>query len=250
MNRITHYFKNLLDSVRFKKGRTVKAMFSLISIALLLGAAVISGSNVSYVRLQADKTTVKAGDRFVLDVYANAAVPVNAVDVTVKFKEGSVEVLGVDKGQSVLTIWTQEPIVEKDKIVISGGTFRKGFVGEHKIATLNLLAKHAGQSTFSASDVQLLAGDGKGTPIKTTPTDDSSLSFLVYDEKTDPSKIGVNVSLAMATDIDGDGKVSLKDVSSFMGAWAQNSYLYDFNGDGKMTFGDFSIILANVFLNH
>jgi hypothetical protein len=248
MDRITHYFKHLLDSVRFKKGRTVKTMFSLLSIALLLGAAVISGNNASYIRLQTDKTTVKAGDHFTLDVYAYANVPVNAVDVTLKFKEGSVEVIGVDKGQSVLTIWTQEPVVEKDRVVISGGTFRKGFVGEHKIATLNLVAKQTGQSTFSAADVQLLAGDGKGTEVKTTTTDDSSLSFYVYDEKTDPAKIGVNVAVGIVSDIDGDGKVSLKDVSAFMGAWTNSSHLYDFNGDGKMTFGDFSIILANVFL--
>jgi hypothetical protein len=250
MDRIKKYFKNLLDSVRFKKGSTVKSMFSLLSIALLLGAAVISGENASYIRLQTDKTTVKAGDRFIMDIYANATVPVNAVDVTLKFKEGSVEVIGVDKGQSVLTIWTQEPVVEKDKIVISGGTFRKGFIGEHKIITLQLQAKQTGQSTFSVSDIQLLAGDGKGTPVKTTESDKSSVSFYVYDDKTDPTKIAVNVSVAIVSDIDGDGNVSLKDVSAFMGAWTNSSHLYDFNGDGKMTFSDFSIILADVFLKH
>jgi hypothetical protein len=251
MDRISHYFKNLLDSVRFKKGRTVKTMFSLLSIALLLGAAAISGNTASYIRLQTDKTSVKAGDHFMLDVYAYASVPVNAIDVTLKFKEGTVDVVGIDKGQSVLTIWTQEPKVEKDKVVISGGTFRNGFVGEHKIITLDLVAKQTGQSTFSASDVQLLAGDGKGTPVKTAESDASSVSFYVYDEKSaDPSKIAINVSVGIVSDIDGDGKVSLKDVSSFMGAWANSSHIYDFNGDGKMTFGDFSIILADVFLGH
>jgi hypothetical protein len=250
MNRITNYFKNLLDSVRFKKGRTVKTMFSLLSIALLLGATAISGTNASYIRLQSDKTTVKVGDHFTLDVYANAAVPVNAVDVTVRFKEGSVQVIGVDKGQSVLTIWTQEPKVESDRVVISGGTFRKGFVGEHKIATLDLVAKQVGESGFSLEDVQLLAGDGKGTPIKTADSNTSTMTFLVYDEKTDPGKIAVTVATGGIADIDGDGKVTLKDVSSFMGAWSNNSHVYDFNGDGKMTFSDFSIILANTFLSH
>jgi hypothetical protein len=250
MSRIKLYFKQLLNSVRFKKGSTVKTMFSLLSIALLLGAAVISGGDVSYVRLQTSKTTVKAGDRFSIDVYAYASVPVNAVDVTLKFDKTNVDVLSVDKGQSVLTIWTKEPIVDGDKVIISGGTFRKGFVGEHIIATIELQAKQTGQSTFSANNVQLLAGDGKGTPVKTTQTDGSTLSFYVYDEKTDPASIGVNVGVSILTDIDGDGKVSLKDVSSFMGAWSSSSHLYDFNNDGKMTFIDFSIILADVFLKH
>lgn len=250
MSRIKHYFKNLLDSIRSKKGGTVKTMFSLLSIALLLGAAVISGNDVSYIRLQTDKTVVKAGDHFSIDVYAYATVPVNAVDVTLKFEKDAVKVIGVDRGQSVLTIWTKDPQIEADTVSLSGGTFRKGFIGEHKIATIQLEAKQTGQSTFSAANVQLLAGDGKGTPVKTAMADDSSISLYVYDEKTDPSTIGVNVAVDIRTDIDGDGNVSLKDISSFMGAWSNSSHVYDFNGDGKMTFKDFSIILADVLLDH
>ena len=248
MSRITYYFKHILDSLRFKKGRTVKTMFSLLSIALLLGAAAISGGDVSYIRLQTDASTVKAGDRFSIDVYAYASVPVNAVDVTLEFEQESVDVLNIDKGQSVLTIWTKEPAVEGDKVLISGGTFRKGFIGEHKIATIKLQAKQTGQSQFSTANVLLLAGDGKGTPVKTAEAGDSSLSFYVYDDKTDPSKIAVTVEIDILTDIDGDGKVSLKDVSSFMGAWVNNTRIYDFNEDGKMSFKDFSIILADAFL--
>ena len=133
---------------------------------------------------------------------------------------------------------------------LSGGTFRKGFIGEHKIATLELKAKQSGQSTFSTADVQLLAGDGKGTPVKTAEADDSSLSFYVYDATTDPAAIGVTVGVDIKTDLDGDGKVSLKDVSSFMGAWSNSSHVYDFDGDGRMSFKDFSIILADVFMKH
>lgn len=248
MGRIRNYFKNFWQSVRFKKGRTVKTMFSLMSVALLLAAAVISGSDVSYVRLQTNNTTIKAGERFFVDVYAFAQVPVNAVDITLTFNQNNVEVLSVDKGQSVLTIWTKEPIIENGKVSMSGGTFRKGFVGEHKIATISLQAKQTGQSTFDIANVSLLAGDGKGTPVKTADADGSHLSLYVYDEKTDPAKIGVTVSVSLLTDIDGDGKVSLKDVSVFMGAWANSTHVYDFNNDGRMTFADFSIILTNAFL--
>ena len=131
---------------------------------------------------------------------------------------------------------------------MSGGTFRKGFVGEHKIATISLRAKQTGQSTLDAANVSLLAGDGKGTPVKIADADGSHLSLYVYDEKADPAKIGVDVAVSLLTDIDSDGKVSLKDVSAFMGAWANSSHVYDFNKDGRMTFSDFSIILAYVFL--
>lgn len=219
-----------------------------MSIALLLGAAIISSSDVSYVKLQTEKTMVQEGDRFALDVYAYAHVPVNAVDVTLNFDAAAVEVLGVDRGQSVLTIWTEDPIIQNDKVILRGGTFRKGFVGEHKIATIELKAKQSGQSEFIANNVVLLAGDGKGTPVKVAESNNSKLELYVYDESTDPANIAVSVEMSIVTDIDGDGKVSLKDVSSFMGAWSNQSRIYDFNNDGRMSFKDFSIILADAFL--
>jgi hypothetical protein len=158
-----------------------------------------------------------------------------------------VEVTGVDRGQSVLTIWTEDPIIENDKVILRGGTFKKGFIGEHKVATINVKAKQSGKSEFIASNVTLLAGDGRGTPVTVSESNDSSLSLMIYDENASPEDIGIDVSVTILTDIDGDGKVSLKDVSSFMGAWASKSKTFDFNGDGKMSFRDFSIILADVF---
>jgi hypothetical protein len=221
--------------------------FSLLGALLMLGASVITSTEVSYIKLTADKRAVQAGDRIALDIYAYAHVPVNAVDITLRFEPDAVEVIGVDRGQSVLTIWTKDPTVEKDKVTLSGGTFKKGFVGEHKIARVNLLAKQTGQSDFVASNVTLLAGDGQGTPVTVAESSNSSLSLMIYDENASPDDIAVDVSVTILTDIDGDGKVSLKDVSSFMGAWTSKTKTYDFNGDGKMSFRDFSIILADAF---
>lgn len=227
---------------------TVRYMFpAVVSIAALLGAAVISSSDASYVRLQASETTIMAGQKFSLDVYAYAHVPVNAVDITLQFDPTVVKVLGIDKGQSVLTLWTHEPTVEDGKVVLSGGTFKNGFIREHKIARINLEALQTGQSSLLASNVVLLAGDGSGTQVATAETTASEVSLYVYDENTSPESIGVNVQVKILTDIDGDGQVSLRDVSSFMSAWGNKADIYDFNNDGRMTFKDFSIILADFF---
>lgn len=247
MNRISNWLIALKRKIRFKKSATVRTMFSLLSIASLLGIAAVTSSQASYIRLEADKTLVESGNQFALDVYANAHVPVNAVDVTLRFEESAVEVIGVDRGQSVLTIWTVDPIITKDSVTLRGGTFRKGFIGEHRIATINLRAKKTGQSQFSAGDVMLLAGDGKGTPVSIAESNQSKLSLYIYDESTDLASIAVNTKVSIVTDLDGDGKVTLKDISSFMAAWANQTKVYDFNGDGKMSFRDFSIILADFF---
>lgn len=221
---------------------------AILTFAALLGtAAVIDSEDSSYIRLEASEATVEAGDRFSIDVYAFAHVAVNAVDITLQFESDSVQVIGVDRGQSVLTIWTEEPIIEDDRVILRGGTFRRGFLGEHKIATINVRAEETGQKTVRATNVVLLAGDGEGTTVATSETRDSSVNLFIYDEDVTPESIGVDVSVRLVTDIDGDGEVTLRDISAFMSAWGNQDVQYDFNGDGRMSFRDFSIILADYF---
>ncbi len=221
---------------------------ALATFAAILSAAVITTQDVSYVRLQSSTDAVEAGQRFSMEVYANAHVPVNAIDITLSFDKNAVEVLEVDRGQSVLTIWTQDPIVEENKVILRGGTFRKGFLGEHLIASIDLRALNTGQGSFQASDVLFLAGDGSGTKVAVAESVGSKVNFFVYDENTDPEEIALNVKVRILTDLTGDGKVDLQDISSFMAAWSSKDKVYDFNNDGRMTFKDFSIILADFFL--
>ena len=74
--------------------------------------------------------------------------PVNAVDISVTFSPDQVEILGIDRGQSVITLWTEDPHVEGNAVIMRGGTYAKGFVGEHKIATLKVRAKASGKAMF------------------------------------------------------------------------------------------------------
>src|SRR5690606_17479817 len=128
-------------------------------------AALIGSDGVSYVKLEVTNSVVTAGDVFAVDIYAFAHVPVNAVDITLRFDESAVEVVSVDRGQSVLTLWTEDPVIADDYVTLRGGTFRKGFLGEHKIATVELRALEGGSGEFKTENVLLLAGDGQGTPV-------------------------------------------------------------------------------------
>lgn len=248
MNFFRTIAKTVLSPMNAPQGRTVRYMFPFaIGFAVILGAQAITSVESSYIRIEVDKEAVKTGERFTVGVFAYAHVPVNAVDVTLRFDSNTVEVLEVDRGQSVLTIWTEDPIVTKESVTLRGGTFRKGFLGEHKIASIDLKAKQTGNSQFTTSDVMLLAGDGKGTPVSTSESSDSKVSLYVYDSNSSPEDIGVDVTVRILTDLDGDGKITLKDISSFMGDWSNKSTIHDFNGDGKMNFRDFSIILASYF---
>ena len=223
-------------------------MFPLVFGFLTVLSASVVSTDKSYVRLEPSQTAVMQGERFSIDVYASAHVPVNAIDITIDFSPEKVEIISVDKAQSVLTVWTQEPVVEGSTITFGGGTFRRGFLGEHLVATIKAQAKVNGVTEFLVSNAQLLAGDGKGTPVAVSGTgNESKQSFYIYDQDEDPTAISASLGVNITADINGDGVVTLKDISAFMVAWNTKSQIHDFNSDGKMNFIDFSIILAKSF---
>ncbi len=232
-----------------QRSTTVGHMFPLfLGVAALLSATAITGVDKSHLRLEPSQSLVMKGDSFYIDVYAYAHVPVNAVDVEIAFSEDKVSVESVDKGKSVLTIWAKEPTITKGKIAFSGGTYQRGFVGEHVVATIKATAKFTGETKFSVNNVTLLAGDGTGSAVTLENKTGFAKSFYIYDEDEDVSEIKAKIAVSITADIDGDGKVSLKDISSFMASWHNKDKTYDFNSDGKMNFIDFSIILAKSFL--
>lgn len=230
---------------RPNRSRTIQYAFPLVFVAAaFLGAAALLFEDSSYIRIEASTAEVAAGERFEIDVYAGAHVPVNAVDVTLTFPPDKVKVLGIDTGESVITLWTQQPYVENNQVILRGGTFRKGFLDEHLIATINAEAIKSGKALFSATEITLLAGDGTGKKVKITKSGKESLAVRVINNE---GALDSNIELLIATDIDGDGDVGLDDVQAFMKAWSSQNILYDFNNDRKMTFVDFAIILADSF---
>jgi hypothetical protein len=236
------------------KSATVRYAFPIIfTLIALFGAAAVSTSGKSYIHLESNASSVHAGENFKIGVYVNAAVPVNAIDIAVQFPKEQIQITGIDTGASVITLWTQDPYVEDDKVILRGGTFRKGFRGDHLIATINAKATETGLAQFSVGDVTLLAGDGSGSSV-TVAKDTTAKNLYVVEGGTDTQTTGESpvglqgtAAVVIVTDIDGDGAVTLADVGRFMTAWGGGGVVYDFNGDGVMTFRDFGIILADSF---
>jgi len=237
------------------RSSTIKYAFPLIfAVAALLGTAAVVSNSKSFIHLESSSSSVRSGQTFQIDVYVTAHVPINAVDINLTFPKEQISIVGIDIGESVITLWTEEPYIKNNSVILQGGTFRKGFLGDHKIATINARAIQTGLAQFTAEDVVLLAGDGSGTAVKVSETGKESTSlYIAHEDGTfTPVKEGVGLqgtaSVVLITDIDGDGKVTLGDISRFMAAWSSRAVIYDFNGDGAMSFRDFGIILADSFL--
>lgn len=255
-------FKKLLyyfcAPCRPHRSLTIRYAFPLVfAVAAILSAAAIVSDNRSFIHLDSSAQTVKAGDTFQIKVYVSASVPVNAVDIRLAFPSDQIQILGIDKGQSVITLWAQDPYVDTNTVILQGGTFRRGFVGDHLIATINAKAIQTGLAKFSTDQVTLLAGDGSGSKVQVAQSNADSATFYIANADGTPAAsqnnpIGVQgaASVVIITDIDGDGKVTLADVSKFMAGWFSGGTIYDFNHDGHMTFADFAIILADSFFGH
>jgi hypothetical protein len=253
LRAIIHFFFPFYGGA---KSTTVRYAFPLVfAVAAFLTATSLVSQNTSFITLESSAKTVRAGDTFSINVYVTAHVPINAVDVALSFPKNQIRVLGIDTGESVITLWTEEPKVEGSTVVMRGGTFRKGFLGKHLIATINAKAIETGAAQLSAGNVTFLAGDGSGSKVSVTKNgSEKQILFIegadtnAVADTTKPIALKGEASIAIVTDLDGDGVVTLKDISRFMASWQNKSALYDFNGDGKMTFRDFGIILADSFI--
>ncbi len=247
MQLLRTILEKLAPSFFLRNTKTIHYAFSLLLLmAFAVGVASVVGSERTSILIESSVETVAENDLFSIRVYAVATTPVNAVSLSIATPSEFVEVMGVDRGESVITLWTSEPKVEGGVVTLEGGTYRRGFVGKHLIATINLKAKKSGQATIVATDANLLAGDGRGTVVA-TDISKAKRSLAIGTKPADGEQVTFDAAVVIVTDLDGDGAVSLSDISTFMGEWIRQNNRYDFNNDGVMTFKDFSILLANYF---
>lgn len=234
----------------------VKRLFSFgVLIAAVTGLllAGVTSSQSSTLILQPSRDVVIVGETFYIDVYVDAKTAINAVEVEISYPEHLLSIDSLRQGESVLTIWTEEPHVRGGRIYLSGGTFRRGFTGKHRIISVAAQATSAGIIRISPESIRFLAGDGTGEQVPLSLARSKAIQMYAFTSQEAASADNSRViegdrEERRLTDLTGDGRVTMQDISIFMAAWSSGSPVYDFTGDGRMTFRDFSIILADFFL--
>lgn len=235
----------------FRKSSTVRIAFPVVFMTLIIaGAAAVSTSQTSRVVVEVEPQIVAPGTEFTINIYGIAHTPANTVDIEVSYPERQVEILGIDTGESVITLWTEDPKWENGTIYLRGGIFRRGFVGEHLIARVRAKGTQSGSAYITTDGARFLAGDGRGTEIALEDSADAEVYIGGSQNMIrngDSSDITGRIAIQVVTDLDGNGEVGLNDISIFMSTWRTGKEALDFNGDGRMTFTDFAILLADSF---
>lgn len=227
------------------QNRTVHFAFPIVMFATFFaGLAAIVSETSSFITIATFPTTVQQDEVFYITVDVTANTPVNAVDISIAYDPTLLVVDSIDKGTSVITLWAKEPYAENGRIHLTGGVFQKGFLGKHTIARIKAHATKPGQTYIKADHVSLVAGDGKGSEVASRK--DTSEGVKIFVTSANGAIVG-KATIELFTDIDGDGNVSLADISIFMSAWFTKSKVFDFNNDGRMTVNDFSILLSDSF---
>lgn len=239
--------KKLFPWIEQRELTTIRYAFPIVLFATLFAslASVVTETD-SYVTVRTDTESIISGNTFYIDVLVTAHVPVNAVDLTISYPENQIVIDSIDTGTSVITLWTETPYAKNGVLYLRGGTFRKGFVGEHTIARIKAHGTASGVARIALKDSQLVAGDGQGTEIEATTAD--GLSEAKITVTTVDGKVSSEAAISIITDTNNDGKVDISDISVFMAAWFTKNNTFDFNNDGRMTFIDFSILLADSFI--
>lgn len=248
MTFLVEKFTSLVRWFRPRDNTPVRLMHSLaISVTLASLVAVIianlTSTQPSRISLSMSDAMVQAGQQFTVQVHVDATVPVNAVSLDVQFDPNFVEVLGINRGESVITLWTEDPKVIDNMVLLRGGTYRRGFIGRHLIATVRVKAVETGRATFSVADAQLLSGDGTGDLLAYTTQDNVPRVTIV---STDTPLVS-EADLRTIAEFGPNERITMREVSIFMAAWSNREVMYDFNNDGKMNLRDFSILLYRYF---
>jgi hypothetical protein len=137
--------------------------------ALVLGLAMFPGLGLAATfSITLDKSAILAGDTFSATIKIDSEdTGVNAAQGTISFNKETLQVVSIDKANSVFNFWLQEPAYDNStgEITFIGGS-TAGFIGKALQAVkITFKARGSGQSYLIFTDGAITASDGSGTNL-------------------------------------------------------------------------------------
>ncbi|MDA8597106.1 hypothetical protein N9L26_02075 [Candidatus Pacebacteria bacterium] len=205
------------------------------------------------VRIEPKEITEVVDNTFTVDLVVESDQPVNVFAGEVQFDPGLLAIESIAYNTSIANLWAEKPWYANGEgtLNFAGGTTKPGgFTGAGTLLAITFITKAIGDGNLSLHDIRVLQHDGLGTdatvlaPIDTLFT--INVDSLERDTVLQKSSAGSPVAVLATpprTDLNGDGRQSLIDVSIFMRDIVIQNKRSDFNGDGTVGNADLSILL-------
>jgi len=240
----------------FAGGYTTNIILGVFALTSMVAALAVSLPGMiapqAELRITPQEANLRIGDTLVVTVDVESVVPVNAFTGEVIFNSNVFAVDKIEYNNSIADLWVTEPWYSKGENIIyfAGGTTKPGgFTGKGSLMTIYLRAEKVGFVDIDFDHVKILQHDGLGSET-TVEIIDSLFTAAVLEQQTNYIKSSKDqqwISIEKtppSTDLNGDEKVSLADISIFTLHFGSSNARYDFNQDGKVNFADLSIIMA------
>lgn len=199
--------------------------------------------------LSPSAAVVSTENTVTVDLVVSTDTSVNAFGGTILFDETILAVEKIDYNTSIADLWAKAPWYEKGSGTISfgGGTTKPGgFIGQGILLTITFKAQLPGKASVSVEDIQILEHDGYGTPLTTDTEIDSILTIVPHTTSQEEKSIVIVRPETVTSDLNGDGNVSILDVSIMLGYLASGDIRGDFNGDNRVSLSDLSNLMSDL----
>lgn len=142
-------------------------MLCLTVVVFVFSATAVLAANFSLSPATGNYATQ---NNFVVSIEVNTDQAINGVEGSLSFPTNKLEVIGLDKSHSVMSIWVQEPSFSNSgtqgSIHFSAIKLNPGFVGSKgNVLNITFKVKDAGVANLTFSSGSILANDGKGSNI-------------------------------------------------------------------------------------
>ncbi|MFA5051929.1 MAG: cohesin domain-containing protein [Patescibacteria group bacterium] len=150
--------------------------FRYIPLCALIAVGITCGihtARAAVISAYPDHRTIAEGETFTVDIRLNSEQQVvNAVTAVITYPKDLLDVVGVSRGGSFLTLWPVEPTIDSEDstIMLTAGIPNGSYVVDGKIITITFMTKDVGgvEIGFNESSSSVLLNDGLGTPAALT----------------------------------------------------------------------------------
>jgi len=244
--------RGLLPGYIAQTALVASALIAVLSVgSLVVAPAIFKSSADMYIVPNTGHVII--GNTFKVNVVVDAQVPVNVFTGEVRFDSNNLQVESIDYNTSIANLWAELPWYENGAGTINftgGTTERGGFQGNGSLITVTFRTLERGNTSLRLEKARILAHDGLGTDVPLTRPLDAIFEVEERVRTATVAQPGVTtssltvISNPPSTDLNGDGRQTLADVSIFMLNMFRYNPRFDFNQDGVVDTKDLSILMS------